>query len=102
MGEFSFVLAKMGVAQNILSQNDYQLFLAASILSMIATPFLINAAPKIGFALQSLFNQRHLRLDDVAEQTGAAHGLNHHVIVVGYGINGRNLTKVLHRLGINI
>lgn len=100
VGEFSFVLAKMGVAQNILSQNDYQLFLAASILSMIATPFLINAAPKIGFALQSLFNQRHLRLDDVAEQTGAAHGLNHHVIVVGYGINGRNLTKVLHRLGI--
>lgn len=100
VGEFSFILAKMGVAQNILSQSDYQLFLAASILSMIATPFLINAAPKIGFALQSLFNQRHLRLDDVAEQTGAAHGLNHHVIVVGYGINGRNLTKVLHRLGI--
>lgn len=100
VGEFSFVLAKMGVAQNILSQIDYQLFLAASILSMIATPFLINAAPKIGFALQSLFTPRRRWAYDGAEQTGAEHGLKNHVIVVGYGMNGRNLTKVLHRLGI--
>ena len=100
VGEFSFVLAKMGVAQNILSQIDYQLFLAASILSMIATPFLINAAPRIGLALQSLFNPQHSRLDEMAEGTGGESGLNHHVIVVGYGMNGRNLTKVLHRMGI--
>ncbi|HEY8461492.1 MAG TPA: NAD-binding protein, partial [Blastocatellia bacterium] len=30
----------------------------------------------------------------------ACHGLNEHVVVVGYGMNGRNLVKVLHRVGI--
>ncbi len=100
VGEFSFVLAKMGVEQNILSQTDYQLFLAASILSMIATPFLINAAPRIGLALQSFLTPRHPRPEVASEESGAAHGLSNHVIVVGYGMNGRNLTKVLHRIGI--
>ncbi|MBS1810379.1 MAG: cation:proton antiporter [Acidobacteria bacterium] len=99
VGEFSFILAKVGNAQNLLSAADYQVFLAASILSMIATPFLINAAPKIGMALQSRlrFKQPDIALD---EQMTAAHSLSHHVIVVGYGMNGRNLSKVLHRLGV--
>jgi CPA2 family monovalent cation:H+ antiporter-2 len=30
----------------------------------------------------------------------AGHGLSKHVVVVGYGMNGRNLTKVLHHVGI--
>ncbi len=55
VGEFSFILAKAGLPQGLLSELDYQRFLAASILSMIATPFLIKAAPRIGYALQSLF-----------------------------------------------
>jgi voltage-gated potassium channel Kch len=34
------------------------------------------------------------------EERASERGLDHHVIVVGYGMNGRNLSKVLHRLGI--
>src|SRR5688500_6670917 len=55
VGEFSFILAKTGLTQGLLLEVDYQRFLAASIISMIATPFLIKAAPRIGYALQTVF-----------------------------------------------
>ena len=55
VGEFSFILAKEGVAQGLLSSSNYQTFLAVSIVSMIATPFLIQLARPLGTWLE-----RHL------------------------------------------
>jgi monovalent cation:H+ antiporter-2, CPA2 family len=100
VGEFSFILAKVGSAQNLLSQPEYQIFLAASILSMIATPFLIYAAPGISLTLESLLGKDSASTSKESEGRASEQGLNQHVIVVGYGMNGRNLSKVLHRLGI--
>jgi CPA2 family monovalent cation:H+ antiporter-2 len=100
VGEFSFILAKAGLPQGLLSELDYQRFLAASILSMIATPFLIRAAPRIGYALQSRFAPGS-RLEPVVDGFNPeAADLNEHVIIVGYGLNGRNLAKVLSRTGV--
>jgi CPA2 family monovalent cation:H+ antiporter-2 len=100
IGEFSFILAKTGLAQNILAEADYQRFLAASILSMIATPFFIKVAPRIGYALQSVFSSdsRLERSVEGFDPEGA--DLRDHVIIIGYGLNGRNLAKVLRRTGI--
>jgi CPA2 family monovalent cation:H+ antiporter-2 len=100
VGEFSFILAKVGLGQGLLSEGDYQKFLAASILSMIATPFLINLAPRVGYALQARLSHGSSLEPRVADIDAARQGLSKHVIVVGYGMNGRNLTKVLHRIGI--
>ncbi len=47
VGEFSFVLAKIGVNTNIISEYFYQLFLAVAIISMSASPFLIKSAERI-------------------------------------------------------
>lgn len=95
VGEFSFVLAKAGRAEGLMPDADYQSFLAASIISMIATPFLIALAPKIGYFLQSLVTGAPV--GDVTETGGEAeiYRLRDHVIVVGYGLNGRNLSRVL-------
>lgn len=100
VGEFSFVLAKSGRGVDLLSDADYQSFLAATIISMIATPFLIAAAPRFGDFAQSLFKDK---VDDELfkdESDGDIHvtssgGLENHVIIVGYGLNGRNLARVL-------
>ncbi len=100
VGEFSFILAKLGYGQSLIEQIDYQIFLATSILSMIATPFLIQIAPLIGQAIQSRFNLGRTPAESEADQASPAHKLNNHVVVVGYGMNGRNLSKVLHRIGI--
>ncbi|HKS28209.1 MAG TPA: cation:proton antiporter [Pyrinomonadaceae bacterium] len=101
IGEFSFILAKAGLPEGLLSQGDYQRFLAASILSMILTPFLIKAAPRIGYKLQSLFSPGSPFEPTVEglsiEETGH---LTRHIIIVGYGLNGRNLAKVLCRTSV--
>ncbi|HEU0178259.1 MAG TPA: cation:proton antiporter [Blastocatellia bacterium] len=100
VGEFSFILAKVGLGQGLLSEGDYQRFLAASILSMIATPFLIKASPRVGYALQAKLTPGSPLEPKVEDLVEAGHGLSKHVVVAGYGMNGRNLTKVLHRVGI--
>lgn len=97
IGEFSFVLAKMGVPQGLLPEGDYQRFLAASILSMIATPFLIKLAPRIGYRLQSALGPRFALEPNVASYEPEERELRGHVLIVGYGFNGRNLAKVLRR-----
>ena len=103
IGEFSFVLAKVGQGANLLPETDYQSFLAASIVSMIATPFLIALAPRIGYFVQSKLKDGPV--EDVENTEADIHltssgGLQQHVIIVGYGLNGRNLARVLRSVGI--
>ena len=104
VGEFSFVLAKSGQSSGLLSDNSYQIFLAASVNSMIATPFLIAAAPAVGAFAQRLVGDgsrgelENVEGDDIHMTSSG--GLSRHVIVVGYGLNGRNLSRVLRAVGI--
>ena len=100
IGEFSFILAKAGLPEGLLSGGDYQRFLAASIISMIVTPFLIKAAPHIGYALQSLFASGSMLEPTVTGFKPEEPDLRGHVVIVGYGLNGRNLAKVLRRAKI--
>jgi CPA2 family monovalent cation:H+ antiporter-2 len=100
IGEFSFILAKAGLPEGLLSEVDYQRFLAASIISMIATPFLIKAAPHIGYALQSLLAPGSMLEPTVAGFQPEEPDLRGHVVIIGYGLNGRNLAKVLRRAEI--
>ncbi|HLA94078.1 MAG TPA: cation:proton antiporter, partial [Pyrinomonadaceae bacterium] len=104
IGEFSFVLAKSGQKVSLLSENDYQIFLAASIISMIATPFLITAAPRIGYFIQSILSDGDRsdmeNVEDEEIHMTSSGGLQQHVIIVGYGLNGRNLARVLRAVGI--
>lgn len=100
IGEFSFVLAKAGINFRLLSPADGQIFLAASILSMMATPFLIQWAHAWAFGFEGLFNKDTAfngSRSGEAKETASATG---HVIVVGYGLNGQNLARVLKEVGI--
>ena len=100
IGEFSFVLAKAGINFKLLSPADGQIFLAASILSMMATPFLIQWAHAWAFGFEGLFNKDtgfNRSTSGEANETASATG---HVIVVGYGLNGQNLARVLKEVSI--
>jgi len=100
VGEFSFILARAGLPQGLLTEADYQRFLAASILSMIATPFLIKAAPRIGYAVQSAFASGSVMEPSVIGFNPEEPDLRGHVVIVGYGLNGRNLARVLRRVSV--
>jgi CPA2 family monovalent cation:H+ antiporter-2 len=99
IGEFSFVLAKAGINFKLLSPADGQIFLAASILSMMATPFMIQWAHAWAFGFEGLFKDTGFNrsTSDGANETASATG---HVIVVGYGLNGQNLARVLKEVSI--
>ncbi len=90
VGEFSLILARMGGAFDLLSPDQEQLFLATSILSMLATPLLILAGGRLGFALHR---------GDGAEGPSAG-DITGHVLIVGYGLNGQNLARVLREVDV--
>jgi CPA2 family monovalent cation:H+ antiporter-2 len=99
IGEFSFVLAKVGLAEGLLSATTYQVFLGTAILSMIVTPFLMKAAPAAGYRVQALISPDSL-LEASMLPEGEGQGFSNHVVIVGYGINGRNVARVLRSINI--
>ena len=99
IGEFSFVLAKAGINFKLLSPADGQIFLAASILSMMATPFLIQSAHAWAFGFEGLFKDTGFNRSTSGGANEAASATGH-VIIVGYGLNGQNLAQVLKEVSI--
>lgn len=87
-GEFSFVLAATAHESNLIDANLRQVFIAGSIFTLMATPFLIQLAPRIANWLTQ----------DVAHGGTSDHtseGLREHAIVIGFGLIGKSLVRVL-------
>ncbi len=99
VGEFSFILAQEGRAVGLLVGKPYQIFLATSVLTMIVTPFLIQWAPRLARRAEAVQRLRHWfpgRTQAHVTQVQAPHlNIKDHVIIVGYGLNGRSLARVL-------
>jgi CPA2 family monovalent cation:H+ antiporter-2 len=94
IGEFSFLLMSEGFRDGLVSTETYQYLLATAILTMMTTPFLMRAAPWAG----RVFVRRLIREpepEDMAEESVGADQAENHVIISGYGVNGKNLARVL-------
>ena len=96
VGEFSFVLAGVGRANGFLTGDIFQAFIASSILTILATPFLIQASP----GLADLGARRLHWKKRAPEEKGSGPRHEGHLIIAGYGLNGRNLAHVLKEAGI--
>ncbi len=99
VGEFSFILAQEGQEAKLLTEEPYQVFLAVSILTMIVTPFLMQWAPRLARRAEAVQRLRRWLPDwtttHIAHQESTHLKIMDHVIIVGYGLNGRNLARVL-------
>jgi CPA2 family monovalent cation:H+ antiporter-2 len=99
VGEFSFILAQVGQENGLLSGSPYQIFLAVSVCSMIITPFLMQLSPHLARRVEAVQRVRRWfpgRTTAHALETEGRHlRIKDHVIIVGYGLNGRNLARVL-------
>ncbi len=94
-GEFSFVLAGAALSLGLLTSTDYQLFLGAAVVSMLVAPFAVNAAPAIA---DWIFQFRAMpTMEFATREVRAAAPLDSHTIIVGYGLNGRNVARALRR-----
>jgi len=99
VGEFAFILAQEGHRAGLLTEDPYQLFLAMSVLTMVLTPFLIQVSPKVARRVEAVQRVRHWFPGKTAARLAQAESrhlsVKDHVIIVGYGLNGRNLARVL-------
>ncbi len=104
IGEFSFVLSKAGLSYDLLSGDRYQLFLSVSILTMLATPFIISLSPAVAGFLGRLPFRQSLKagLYSLSGITApdSFEKKDEHIIVVGYGINGKNVARAASIAGI--
>jgi CPA2 family monovalent cation:H+ antiporter-2 len=94
IGEFSFLLMSEGFRDGLVGTDVYQYLLAVAILTMVATPFLIRGAPWAA----RFFVRRVVRGDEPEEpaaESPEAGRIDNHVIIAGYGMNGKNLALVL-------
>ncbi len=97
IGEFSFVLAGVGVAAGILRDSTYALTLGAAITTMVLTPFLLSLA---NFSYRQLerfkFGQRLLSLRAQVDNR-KVQPLTGHTVICGGGRSADTLIKVLSR-----
>jgi CPA2 family monovalent cation:H+ antiporter-2 len=99
VGEFSFLLAQQGEESGYFRGDPYQVFLAVSVLSMIITPFLMQWSPHLARRAEAWQRMHHLlprrTIAHVEQTEGKQIRMKGHVIIAGYGLNGRNLARVL-------
>jgi len=94
IGEFSFVLSGVGIQYNLLDKTIYQYFLSASILTMAITPFAIKASSKIADFILMLPLPEKWKINLYPIDQEKTEELKNHIVIVGFGLNGRNLAKV--------
>jgi CPA2 family monovalent cation:H+ antiporter-2 len=107
LGEFGFILAIPGLELGLLSKTHYQVFLSVSILSMGATPFILEYSDRIvryfflSFVPSSVSKRldRLMRVKKEQERT-LGKVLKDHVVVIGFGLNGRNVANAAIDSGI--
>ena len=100
VGEFSFILAGIGMANNLLDDYFYQLFLAVAVISMALTPFLIKATgplvsvagrlPLPAFLVNGLYPVREIEISET----------ENHIVLIGKDSRVINLAAMLRHMGL--
>lgn len=101
VGEFSFILSKVGRDVGLLTDQSFQVFLTVSVLTLLLAPFLIQASPALARRAEAIQRLRRWLPDRAADAYAIPPlHLRDHTIIAGYGVNGRNLAQVLRETEI--
>lgn len=93
VGEFSFVLAAQGLAAGLFNMDNYQTFLAVSVLTMMLTPGMIALAPRVADRL----TRKSL---PEAEGDARKETPEDHLVIIGFGISGKHMANAAKESGI--
>jgi len=99
IGEFSFVLAKSGLQSDLIPMTTYQIFLSGAIVTMAATPFLMQAAQPI---TGSLYRRAPPEVPEGKGTGGQDAGpeLSGHAVVAGFGPGGSAVARAAEIAGM--
>jgi CPA2 family monovalent cation:H+ antiporter-2 len=94
-GEFGFVLLARAENLALVSDTIMQPVLAAMLLSMLATPFIVEGSGHVARSwTRSDWMHRAMEVHNIAVQSMAA---DQHVVICGYGRSGQNLARLLEK-----
>lgn len=100
IGEFSFILAGLGVELNLLPETGRDLVLAGAILSILINPLLFAGLDRLMPRLENrapVRTEEEGRIDITPKLTTTS--LTDHAILVGYGRVGRLVAETLQNAG---
>ncbi|HTO59177.1 MAG TPA: YbaL family putative K(+) efflux transporter, partial [Pseudomonadales bacterium] len=105
IGEFSFILASLGVSLHLLPPEGQSLILAGALISISLNPFLFNAIEPLQKWIRSrssLARAMERSDDPLAElpMTVDQKSLTGHVTLVGYGRVGARIADALKERGV--
>ncbi len=100
VGEFSFILSKLGRDLALLSPDRYQLFLSVSVLSMASSPLFIKNANKISDILMLLPWPERWVTGRKSSSIKEKIELEDHIVIVGFGLNGTNIANIADEIAI--
>lgn len=92
VGEFAFVLGRVGLAEGALSADQYSLVLAVTLTTMLLTPAVSSLSAPAYALLRRCWAQPPLLVVPLTEQA-----LQGHIIIAGYGRVGRYIADLLAR-----
>ena len=98
VGEFSFVLAEVARDEEVIDEQLFSLIISVTVASLLLTPYLVAAAPRLAVAANRLTNRGRgttRRLDDVSGVPEA--DLRGRIVIVGFGPAGRRVAEALFR-----
>jgi CPA2 family monovalent cation:H+ antiporter-2 len=93
IGEFSFILASLGVGLKLLPEQGRDFILAGALLSIVVNPMIFTA-------LARWQKRRKMQTQDASADPESA--LKNHAIVIGYGRVGKHLAKLLQDRGVEL
>lgn len=105
VGEFAFVLSRIGLTQNLIDENVYSLILSVALLTILITPWFMSLAPRFYFSLQKtikrfpkIYQLFFAQGDKFIKEEGLE--LSGHVVICGHGRVGGWLARALQLLEI--
>nr|WP_094227864.1 cation:proton antiporter [Methanolobus psychrotolerans] len=103
VGEFSFILSSFGREYGLLDDMLYQSFLAVSIVTMAATPFVMTSSHRISHEILKRTTNRIL-INGISsksmEPLKEEEDIHDHLIIIGYGFNGKTVSNAAKTAGI--
>ena len=96
IGEFSFILATLGVGLGILSETGRDIILAAAILSILVNPIIFMLLDRLGPWLEE---RERSKKGEVPAKALPASALTEHTVLIGYGRVGSLIGEALRANG---
>jgi CPA2 family monovalent cation:H+ antiporter-2 len=96
VGEFSFVLARVGLSTESISRDVYSLMLSVTLVSMILTPLVSGLTTPLYSIRRRWFKHEPLQTINLPDAP-----LKDHVVIAGAGRIGQHVARVLQQMGLS-